>query len=766
MGRTEHSLPNGRLILRNIKIKVFTGPGVTVESAQQQTATELQGEVTRISFRNEENGYTVLRLTPPRSPNPITVTGVFTLIEEGEYINLTGQWSVHKKYGRQFRSLRRIPHNTEEGIVRYLASRQIKGIGDVTARKIVDYFGIKTLDVLDDSPARLMEVPSIGPGKTRTIVREWEKHRTGREVEMFLINNGLSPSLAVKILAHYGDRTQEMVSQNPYRLAMDIRGIGFLTADAVARKIGVPDDSPERIKAAIQYQLRKAEAEGHCYLDTAGLLEELPDTLKIPAEKLLDVLAGCLMDLNTSNHLVSIKMGTGDEETRAHYLRDLYDAETMVGEHVRRLLDSPLERETDRIDTWLQRYSERSRFPLTDSQLDGVRKAAGNRVFILTGGPGVGKTTTANAIIRLFSAMGLTVALAAPTGRAAQRMADLTGSPSSTIHRLLEWNPGEGGFKRNEDNPLEADTIVIDEASMLDIRLAASLLRAVPDRACLILIGDVDQLPSVGPGNVLYDLIQSGEVPCKRLNEVFRQASTSLIIRAAHEINGGYLPTFNNEPGSDCHFLEAESPEAVQEIIRDLVRDRLPGKGYDSIRDIQVLTPMNRGHLGTDTLNRVLQEALNPKLRDMHEFRRDQLLLRPGDKVIQSSNNYDLGVFNGDIGLVTEAAVEGGKVRVMFNERILTYEKDHINDLRLAYAITIHKSQGSEFPVVLIPVTMHHYIMLQRNLIYTALTRARRLAIFIGNRQALDRAVRNHLSLKRLTRLAPTLSATGGAPAS
>ena len=471
-------------------------------------------------------------------------------------------------------------------------------------------------------------------------------------------------------------------------------------------------------------------------------------------------LAGCLTELNEAGSILSERLSE-DNTTTAHYRMDLAAAEWTVANKLGKLLKEPLDIDQDRTNKWLLRYSEASGTELADEQLDAVLKAASTRVFILTGGPGVGKTTTANAIIRLLKAMGKEVALAAPTGRAAQRLAEVAATNAKTIHRLLEWNPQLGGFGRDETNPLAAQAVIVDEASMLDIRLAAALIQAVPATAQLILIGDIDQLPSVGPGNVLRDLIESNRIPFTRLSRIFRQAASSHIVQTAHSINKGETPQFETlASGSDCIFITQDSGAEISSTIRNLLKNQLPGDfGFDPIRDVQLLTPMNRGELGTQTLNEDLQKLLNPPSPTKTEFKRGNLLIRAGDKVIQSSNNYDLGVFNGDIGLIIEAGVAGGKVIVRFTDgRTVTYKKDHVSELRLAYAITIHKSQGSEFPVVILPTSMQHFVMLQRNLIYTGLTRAKKLAIFIGSKKALAHSIANQKSLKRQTTLVERLA--------
>lgn len=689
----------------------------------------------------------------------LTATGHFAAIRPGDQFEFIGSWGKHPQYGQQFKIERVVPVRPTTGpaIEKYLSSGLIKGIGPKTAAIIVRHFGESTLDILDLDPKRLIEVPSIGSKKAEAIMESWGEQRGVADVMMFLNTHSISPLFASRIFKFYGPEAIRIVSADPYRLAVDIQGIGFLSADRIARSMGIAADSPARIRAATLYQLQQGEDKGHCYLTTPQLLRMLVTSLELGEEIVTTHLAAALHDLEELGSIVTemIDDPTGGR-TPAHYRADLLVAEYNVADYVAALVNSPLPFDQARVDLWLTRYAEASGTALSDEQLDAVRKAAGSRVFILTGGPGVGKTTTANAIIRLLKAMGKQVALGAPTGRAAQRLTEVAATPARTIHRMLEWVPALRAFARDETDPLTVQSVIIDEASMLDVRLADALVRAVPKTAQLILIGDVDQLPSVGPGNVLRDLIDSQRVPCTRLSRIFRQAQQSRIIRTAHAINRGEAPEIANEAGSDCHFIDCDTSEEIREVIKELMHHRLRAEhGFDPMTDAQILTPMNRGELGTQTLNAELQQLLNPLRPGVHEYRRGQhLLLRPGDRVIQSANNYDLGVFNGDIGYVRHTKVEGGKLIVGFgDERLITYEDEGALDLRLAYAITIHKSQGSEFPVVIIPCTMAHYIMLQRNLMYTALTRARRLAIFVGSRRALAQAVGNQTSLTRQTDL-------------
>ncbi len=715
---------------------------------------EVIGTVNKFIFRSEDTGFTVLSLDGTNGHH--IVTGVFPAIEVGEYVRFLGSFGVHKKYGRQFQASRKVAHNTLAGIRKYLSSRMIPGIGPKTAERIVDYFGLKTLDVLDFTPARLEEVPSIGKKKLRVIMESWSMQRAFRMIELFLVSNQLSPRLATKIIETYGDQTLDILTKNPYRLASDIRGIGFISADAFAKNLGIPANSEERVAAAITHSLHKAEDQGHCFATLSELTETLVECTNLSAEEINELVPKCLFHLVKRGKVTTMDFQDADgSQTSAIYLSEHYKAERQVRNKLIELLEVPIGVDRLKLKLWLEE-NEASSTKLSPQQISAVEQAALNRVFVLTGGPGVGKSTTANAIIRLLKGLGKDVALAAPTGRAAQRLSEITGEPAKTIHRLLEWSP-QGGFQINEEKPLTAGAIIIDEASMLDLALARSLLRAVGKTTQIIFIGDIDQLPSVGAGNFLDDLIKSGRVPFVKLTEVFRQAALSDIISYSHAINAGEVPVFSNTIESDCRFIEAETTEQAVAIIKKLLSEILPRKrDLNPTQDVQVLTPMKKNSLGTDSLNQELQSLLNPE-SDGRELVRDHEILRRGDKVIQTSNNYDLGVFNGDIGYIAEAGVNQGKVIVNFSSRLVTYDGEQSRDLRLAYAITVHKSQGSEFPVVIIPMVTQHYVMLQRNLIYTALTRARKLAILVGTQAALRQAVRTQKSRTRRTYLAELL---------
>lgn len=726
--------------------------------------SQLRAEIERVSYRNDETGWTVLRAKDCTNSEQFTVTGCFLSANPGEIFEMFGAWSKHPQYGEQFKVERSVPlrPTTDDGIIRYLGSGLVKGIGEKTAQKIVGAFGGETFDVLDHEPEKLIRAKILGKKKALAVITAWQGQKSSRDVLLFLNTHGISPLLGTRIMNLYGTDAITVISADPYRLAHDVRGVGFLTADRIAQSIGISPTSIERIRAAIVYQLEQAEEQGHTYLTSEQLTESLCQTLQVPREELYSRMADSLQSLRDKCVIYSEHWSVDNEVTQlAHFRTDLLLCERTIAARLAAQLKLPIHISEEKIDDWLRRYCEAASLVLSPGQIAAVKQAAMSPVFVLTGGPGVGKTTTANAIIRLFKAMGKGVALAAPTGRAAQRLTDVSAVQAKTIHRLLEWNPQERSFRYCESNPLPAQVIIIDEASMLDVRLADALFRAVGPRSQLILIGDVDQLPSVGPGNVLRDILDAGPVPNARLKEIFRQEHTSQIIKSAHAINAGIVPGFANqsselttEKGIDCQFLAFEDSDDVLRELKSLMTDIIPRQfGFNPIREVQILTPMNRSSLGTLNLNTMLQEALNPPRTGLGEFKRGGVLLRQGDKVIQSVNNYDLGVFNGDIGFIEAAGVDGGKVLVRYGDRMVGYEEDQILDLKLAYAITIHKSQGSEFPVVIIPLTMQHYVMLQRNLVYTALTRSRKLAIFLGAPKAFATAVRNASSQKRQTTL-------------
>ena len=693
-----------------------------------------------------------------------SAVGSFASIHPGEMFMVFGNWTVHNTFGRQFQVSRAVSvrPNTSEALIKYLSSGMFKGIGPKIAQKIVKHFGDQTLQILDENPQKLKTVPTLTKKGANKLILAWGEKSRNSEAMQFLSHHGITLNAAQKIIAAYGNETVSVISKNPYRLIRHIKGFGFLRADQIARAMGIAENAPQRIEHGIIYLLGSAEDHGHCYQDTKQIHHGLIHQLGITDE---DGTRDALHALVDEGLLISTKH---EEDNRNYFLPDLYEAEIICTEVVCKILKSPFrkidptsEEFLKRVTDWLDKFSQMTAKKLSVEQLDAVVGSVSSKVFILTGGPGVGKTTTANAIIHLLRAMGRKVVLAAPTGRAAQRMTEISSIPAKTIHRLLEWSSENGGFLKDEANKLEADVVIIDESSMLDVRLAQSLLLAIPESSQIIFIGDKDQLPPVGPGNFFRDLIESGQIPSKQLDRIFRQAKTSQIISVAHNINSGHTSEFSNEAESDCHFLDAESDEDVLEKIKGIVHTHLPNAGYNTLKEMQVLTPMNKGTLGAQNLNVLLQSLLNPLpegvLQNAHN-----LHFRVGDKVIQTVNNYELTVYNGDIGFV-EQVTDKREVLVRFGERYVKYDFEQSWDLKLAYAITIHKSQGSEFPVVLIPMTMGHYVMLQRNLIYTALTRAKKLAIFIGSSKAFEFAARNRKSQTRQTQLKGLLRKTFGA---
>ena len=825
--------------------------GQTDTMRQGVIEERLQGIVERVTYHNTETGWSVLRVKCFQEHEPVTVTVHQTRIFAGATMKFFGSWAVHPGYGRQFKALRAEEQKpaTAAGLEKYLGSGLIKGVGPKTARRIVTHFGKDTLDIFEGRIEDLLLVPGIAHKKLAGIKSAWEEHRAVREVMLFLQGHGISTLFAVRIYKKYGDQAVALVRENPYRLADDFYGIGFFSADKVALSLGIPLDSELRIMAAIRHILAASREQGHCFLTTSQIQMQIKELLEMD---LGDGLAVYLQTMERENHLKTRLLAIDDTTpVSCYYSKTLYYDEKNCAEWLKKMC-SPLAVDVKRVEHWLSAYSATQNLQLSAEQYGAVAGIAACRCAILTGGPGCGKTTTTKTLVMLLQAMKLRVVLAAPTGRAAQRMGEVIGVEALTIHRLLEYQGG--GFKRNQELPLELDCLIVDECSMLDISLTASLLAAIPEGARLVLIGDADQLPSVGAGNVLADLIASGVVPLFTLNKVFRQAGESSIIRYAHAINTGEIPRIPSpfkEPGLwkekvDCLFLD--SNEATQEQLRVIARVRdhfklsgreveaqlsqeqlytgadeeLPAPGLrtkldlpdqyrhinfgllqtaensaDELRavlkkvhpwsslyygltaqevivrlytewipkyfgkgcEIQVLSPMTRASLGTGTLNRTLQQAVNPGSDDKGQLILGERIFRVGDRVIHRRNNYVLGVFNGDIGVIegVNALDLTCRVRFFAGDREVEYQKDEISELELAYAITIHKSQGSEFDCVIIPIVSQHFKMLFRNLIYTGLTRAKKLAVFVGTRQAFSMAVQNEDTAKRQTALAELL---------
>ncbi|MDR3212210.1 MAG: ATP-dependent RecD-like DNA helicase [Planctomycetota bacterium] len=715
----------------------------------------VSGMVERVVFHNAESGFTVLRLKAKGVGELVTVVGAMPSVNSGEWLEASGTWVLDREYGEQLKAewVRTICPDTLEGIERYLGSGLIKGIGPHFAAKLVAKFGKNVFEIIENTPERLTQIPGLGKKRRQLIISAWSEQKSIRDIMVFLHSHGVGSSRAYRIYKTYGDQAIAMVTENPYRLAHDIWGIGFQTADQVAASIGIPRDSDLRARAGIEYVLARLSENGHCAYPRDGLVAEAVKILAIATpviEAAIDhgVAQGTLVVRSApEGELVYLAVMDAAEAELAAALVGL-----SLGRHPAPTLDVP------KALAWVE---EKTGKKLSASQRQAVIDALHSKVMVITGGPGTGKTTIVNAIVKILAAKKLSIALSAPTGRAAKRLAETSGREAKTIHRLLEFDPASGNFKRKQENPLKGDVFVVDEASMLDTILACQLVRAIPRSAALILVGDVDQLPSVGPGMVLADIIQSGLFPVVRLTEIFRQATQSRIITNAHRVNHGELPEYPREklanPAScDFYCLEAEDPDAIERKIVQLMSERLQaGFQLDPRREVQVLTPMQRGSLGAKNLNAVLQATLNPSAPGIQRF---GLTFRQGDKVMQTVNDYEKDVFNGDIGLIASLDNEERQAVIDFDNHLVTYRYEEFDELSLSYAISIHKSQGSEYPCVVIPFHTQHYTMLQRNLLYTGITRGKRLVVLVASPKALAMAVRRVSSRSRVTSLQSRLA--------
>ncbi len=712
----------------------------------------LAGLVERVTFHNVDTGFCVLRVKVRGQRDPVTVVGHAALISAGEFVSGSGTWINDRTHGLQFKAafLKATAPTTLEGMEKYLGSGMIRGIGPVNAKKLVAAFGEAVFDLIEQQPDRLREVTGIGPKRAARIVAGWAEQKVIREIMLFLHSNGVGTSRAVRIYKTYGAEAVRLVSENPYRLARDIRGIGFRTADQIAAKLGIEPTAMIRVRAGISFALAEAMEQGHCGLPEAELVDLAQSLLEIPGELVQTALG---LELEAGDVVADTL-----EEQHCVFLVGLYRAEREIAERLRHLaVGAPPwpAVDADRAIPWVE---GKTGLTLAESQRAAVRLALTAKVLVITGGPGVGKTTLVNSILKIVAAKGPEIALCAPTGRAAKRLAESTGREATTIHRLLEADPKEGGFKRTDLQPLDCDLLVVDETSMVDVPLMRALLKALPESAALLLVGDVDQLPSVGPGQVLADIISSGTVPVVRLTEVFRQAAGSQIVTNAHLINRGKMPDLKPQDDSDFYFVEVADPETGLEKLLAMVRDRIPRRfRLDPVRDVQVLCPMNRGGLGARSLNIELQRVLNPP----GEMRVERFgwTFCPGDKVMQVANDHQREVYNGDLGIVRRISLEDGELVVDYEGREIAYGFGELDELVLAYATTVHKSQGSEYPAVVIPVTTQHYPMLQRNLIYTAVTRGKRLVVLVGQRKALSIAVRGQQIRRRWSKLKEWLAA-------
>lgn len=713
---------------------------------------ELQkAQVERITFQNEENGYTIAKVKAKGRHGLITIVGNLPGLTVGEILNVKGEWHQHPRFGEQLKvvSYESLIPATAAGIEKYLGSGLIKGIGPIMAKRLVSRFGTDTLNIVEENIERLQEVDGIGEKRIEMIRAAWDEQKEIRDVMVFLQGHGVSPAYATRIFRQYGREAVGIVSENPYRLAEDVFGIGFLTADKIAGKVGVPKESPMRAEAGIQYVLHQLSDEGHVFFPLEPLIQECQKILDLEDSIIREAAKGAAQ----RRKIVIEASGGPQRKIDNVYLAPLYASESGLARRLLALAAHPKQLPLLNQEVAVQAVQKELKIDLSQNQLQAVREALGKKVLVITGGPGTGKTTIINAIIRLYGKTGQKILLAAPTGRAAKRVFEATKHEARTIHRLLEFSPKDGRFKKNEDEPLQADLIVVDEVSMVDTVLMFQLLRAIPLGATLILVGDVDQLPSVGPGNVLKDIIDSGCIPVARLTQIFRQSETSTIVINAHRINSGEMPIARRtgQGKSDFHFIEIEQPEKALETIVGLCRDRLPKAfGYDKFNDIQVLTPMHKGTIGATNLNAELQKNLNPSTLSVSRAGRT---FKAGDKVMQIRNNYDKDVYNGDIGRIVKINTEERDVLVNFDGKVAAYDYNDLDELVLAYATSVHKAQGSEFPAIVMPIMIQHFILLQRNLLYTGITRGKKLVVLVGTRKALSIAIRNNKPKLRFTLL-------------
>jgi exodeoxyribonuclease V alpha subunit len=713
----------------------------------------LSGSIERVTFHSEETGFCVLKAKVSGQRDLVTVVGNAPNVTAGEYIEATGFWFNDKNYGLQFKAteLHSVLPTTLAGMEKYLGSGMVKGVGPFFAEKLVKAFGDKVFEIIEYTPNELHQIPGIGQKRIQMITSSWKEQKVIRDIMVFLQSHGVGTARAVRIYKTYGDKSIAMVRENPYRLALDIHGIGFKTADTIAMRLGVAKDSLLRAQAGIRNVLQEFSQSGHCAAFAEVLQKKAAELLEIPESIIIEAITAELANKN-----IILEQIDGKD---ALYLSTLFNAEKSVAHHIKRLRCGIIPWGKFEIEKAIGWVENKTNLQLSNSQKDAVHEALCNKVMIITGGPGVGKTTIVNSIIKIITAKKINILLCAPTGRAAKRLSETTNMPAKTIHRLLEFDPQSLTFIRNSDNPLAADLVIVDEVSMLDVVLMNSLLKAIPTEAALLMVGDVDQLPSVGPGTVLADLIQSQTIATVFLIEIFRQAANSQIIINSHRINQGEMPMANDlDKDTDFYMVPATENEEIHDKLLHIVSKRIPERfGFNAFHDIQVLSPMNRGGIGTRALNVSLQKLLNGQSEP--KVTRFGWTFAPGDKIIQNINNYDKEVFNGDIGNITSVDLDEGYLLVDFDKRLVRYEFAELDEVALAYAISIHKSQGSEYPVVVIPLSTQHYVMLARNLIYTGVTRGKKLVIIIGQPKALAMAVKNAKHNQRLTNLQARLKA-------
>jgi len=710
----------------------------------------VEGSIERVTFHNPETGFAVLRIKPARG-DLITVVGATPTAVPGEHLEAEGSFVFDPQHGPQLKatSIKTSPPLSRHGLRSYLASGSVKGVGPQLAEKIVDVFGDRTADVIEQSPSLLRDVPGIGAKRLAAIKDSWNEQKGVRALMLFLHGVGVSSTRAVRIHRTYGEKAVDLIRENPFRLAEDIRGVGFKTADEIAKKLGFPPNNPQRLRAALSYTLQQLTNEGHVGYPADDVVQRTAELVQTPVAEVAGLVQGELQ----RGRIVCETQPDGREWL---FLPPLIAAEVTIAAALRRLLNPhhhPFGANSDWQRT-LDYVQGQFGVRLADRQREAVRLATESTLTVVTGGPGVGKTTLVKCLLGMFAARSLEAVLCAPTGRAAKRLSETTGQTAKTIHRLLEFDPSTGEFQRNSDNPVRADLFVIDEASMLDVTLASQLLQAIPTGSAVVLVGDVDQLPSVGPGTVLGDVIASGVVPTTRLTQIFRQGEGSWIVAAAHEILAGRTPSKREESKiGDFYFIETKEPDAIQARILELVGTRVPERfGFDPLRDVQILAPMNRGMLGAKRLNEIVQQHLNPS-KGKDELVRFGTTFRVGDRVMQTSNNYQREVFNGDLGVVRKIDAVNQELEVAFDGRSVAYDFGDLDELMLAYCLTIHKSQGSEYPCVIVPLHTQHFMMLQRNLLYTAITRGKKLVVVVGSRDGVRIAVQRQDSRHRFTAL-------------
>ena len=724
---------------------------------QAAVADRLTGTVSRVVYRNPSNDFTVIRLDVPDRNEPVSVVGRMPELDAGMSVSASGEWSKHPRFGVQFaaNAVLPAPPRTIDGLTAYLGSRAIDGIGKIHAGRLAERFGEELFDILENSPHRLREVRGIGPERVRRITESWGRNKATRDAMVHLHGLGLGPATAASILRIYGNQAVSVVSGNPFLLIRDVRGVGFKKANALAERSGIPKESPDRIMAGIEHLMNEARSNGNCGMPLTELLEQAQRLLEVGR----DSVGTGVETLVFRSALVQCKIDGKD----FLFPPDLHLAEQEVAARIHSIARGSNPWGRIDADEAIVTVESENRISFGDSQIRAIRAAVASKFTVITGGPGVGKTTIVKAILRILASRRVEIQICAPTGRAAKRVGELTGRSAQTIHRLLEIDSETGAFRHDAENPIDCDLVIVDESSMIDVLLMSALMKAIPDAAAVIMVGDVDQLPSVGPGRVLADIMESDDIQVVRLTEIYRQATQSRVVANAHRINAGELPDLSRpKDESDFYFVSAPGPEEALAHMLKLVSQRIPDRfGFDPVRDVQVLCPMNRGQIGVQSLNARLKDVLNPNASELLDA--GIFSYSPGDKVMQIHNDYGKGVFNGDIGFVTAIRHDEGSLLVDFDGREVEIGPDDLGDLMPAYAVTIHKSQGSEFPAVVVPVMTQHYVMLQRNLLYTAVTRARNLVVLIGQRRAIEIAVRTDEQRRRVTRLGSLLSGRAAA---